>query len=487
MTFIPNSIDKKTSFDELYSAELTPIIQEEAINGISDKMAGFNFGTGSGTTATDSEFVANSGTDAGGFGVILTDQTLICSSMQGAISRISAIFGAAVTGYQQLAGTLIGGDTLAFSYLDLNFGIQYTRNGKNEIQELKIDSATTTGGNLTITVNSVAYTVPVTIDTVEANAVEITDSLNAQVPLYLFTANEDTIVMRSSLPVSQGTFSFALDTAVGTAGTFTQISSGDPGTATFINQTDWTVDKMDGSGPSGMTLVPTKGNVYGIQMSCSGYGALQLYIANSVTGKFQLVHQIINANTATAPFFGDSFMRVGWSAASTGGSGTDVTIKGANLGVFIEGKRIEPGNALSAEATVVSVTPTFVNILTVRNRMVRGDRRNRRPTQILRVSGLTDSTKGVVVRVLRNATVTETNFKYIDKDSSNTEVDVAGTTVVGGELRATLTIGATGSATIDLEEFGIGMAAEDTITLSAAVVSAPNSSVTVSIDFRENV
>ena len=50
------------------------------------------------------------------------------------------------------------------------------------------------------------------------------------------------------------------------------------GSQTKVYQTDWNVDAMDGTGPSGATLDISQGNIYQINFSWYGYGAIEWYV-----------------------------------------------------------------------------------------------------------------------------------------------------------------------------------------------------------------
>jgi hypothetical protein len=56
-------------------------------------------------------------------------------------------------------------------------------------------------------------------------------------------------------------------------------------------QSSWNVDKLDGSGPSGITLDVTKGNIYEMEFQWFGVGPIR-YRINGI-----LVHQEVNENT----------------------------------------------------------------------------------------------------------------------------------------------------------------------------------------------
>ncbi len=70
----------------------------------------------------------------------------------------------------------------------------------------------------------------------------------------------------------------------------------------WIPQSTWNQDPFNGKGISGITLDPTEGNVYKIQMQWLGFGNINFFIQNPNNGQFSLVHSIEygNVNTLTS-------------------------------------------------------------------------------------------------------------------------------------------------------------------------------------------
>ena len=77
---------------------------------------------------------------------------------------------------------------------------------------------------------------------------------------FIADAIGSTVIFRANKPntTSTGTYSVAGTDIVGS---FAQTIAGTNPTQTFIPQSSFNADRLDGSGPSGMTLDPTKGNV----------------------------------------------------------------------------------------------------------------------------------------------------------------------------------------------------------------------------------
>jgi len=113
------------------------------------------------------------------------------------------------------------------------------------------------------------------------------------------------------------------------------------GSAIIINQADWNVDPMDGTGPSGMTLDPTKGNVYQISYG-AGFGNVSFSIESDLTGDMVLVHVIEYANKFTVPStYNPTFPMC--AEAHNGGSTTNLVTSIASMSIFTEGKNIPTG------------------------------------------------------------------------------------------------------------------------------------------------
>jgi hypothetical protein len=71
-------------------------------------------------------------------------------------------------------------------------------------------------------------------------------------------------------------------------------------TTTTINQADWNIDKMNGTGPSGLNLDFSKTQLFVIDMEWLGVGRVRYGFY--AYGKIQYCHQFINLNTLTAPY-----------------------------------------------------------------------------------------------------------------------------------------------------------------------------------------
>lgn len=118
------------------------------------------------------------------------------------------------------------------------------------------------------------------------------------------------------------------------------------GTMTKVAQADWNIDKMDGSGPSGVTLDWSKAQIYATDMEWLGVGRTRH--AFVVDGKTYGVHAFNNANNVFEIYISNPNQPVRYSIRSDGGTGTLSHICSM---VSSEGGQTPNGVTISREAT----------------------------------------------------------------------------------------------------------------------------------------
>jgi len=469
MTYIPELSPSATAFGEAVTAELTPIAQLVATYGFSPTAFAFAAGDGS-TSASNKMFSCSSGTAINQVSTVLTKVHAKYRAGQGVMARATAIFDTPVAGNVQQVGLLTATDVFAFGYSGTAFGVMREHGGETEIQELQITTAATGAENAAVTIDGVGYTVALTSGTVQHNAYEIAVSLTSQNDEFLFTSNDDAVVVAAIDSVARSTFTFSSSTAVGA---FTQITAGAKATREFIAQADWSEDLATG-------LDATKGNVYQVQAQYLGFGAINFFIEESSTGKFVLVHRIKYANSNTSPSVGNPTFRAGILSRNET-STTSTTVKSASIACFVEGKLLVLNQPGATSNTQASVGVTQTSVIHARVRSVFGSVRNRINVNVLGISGFTDGSKGAIVEVRRNAIISgDLDYQYLDKDGSVMEVANDAVTVTGGQLLFTAAVGGS-SMTLDLKPLGIRLEPSETITVSMAVTASPSAGMTATI------
>lgn len=465
----------KTAFGELSTAQLSPVSQMTANYGMSPKA--FEFASGAGLTYAESGlFVAETGSATDSLATVLTSRQMLYRPGQGALTRFTALYDTPVVGSQQYAGFITATDTFAIGYNGTSFGILHAYGGTLEIQDLTITTPAAGAENASITVDSVAYTVPLTAGTVQHNAYEIANSLNSQVPGFSFTSNNNQVVAMKIESEVAGVFSFTSATA---AAAWSQQAAGSAPTEDWILQDDWNADTFP-------ALDTSKGNVFQIRMQYLGFGAIEFEAEDPESGDFFLLHRIEYANKNLLPSITNPTLRAGCLVRNTTNN-TSIKLRGASVGIFNEGSieiTNEPNAFLGSNPSVGS---TQTNILTVRNRLVFGGQRNRSEIAPLSLSAFTDSTKGATLEIRKNAVISgDLDFSYNNKPDSTTEIATDAGTVTGGEVLAVVSVGSTGFP-IDLKSLGVRIFPNETLTISMAVISGSSSAMTAAVTQVEDV
>jgi len=436
MTFIPGIPDQKTAFDELKTEQNSPITQISAQYGLLGQVLTVTDSAASGTnSAVDNKFTSQTGASATGLASILTLRQVGSRAGQGTTARFDTVFSSGVASSQQAAGLITSENSYVFAFLGATFGIAYARDGVSEVQELTITVAAAGAESATINVAGTPFTVPLTSGTVQHNAFEIANSLQAQVPNYNFTSNDNQVVAQSLLSGVQGSFSFSSSTAVAA---WIQQEAGVSVTITFTAQASWNVNTML-TGSGAQVLDPTKGNLYQIQVN-SNFGAINFFIEDNGTGDLILVHQIKLANLNTNPNVTNPTFRLGWLAQNLGNT-SNLTISGSSCGAFIEGKMRRNNPPRSSRNNQLAVGNTLTNIITFRNRITFGGKVNRVEIFPNLIASSSQANKSTFFVFLVNPDFTgDLDFAYIDKTSSVMEVAKDLVTVSGGIEVGSLTV-----------------------------------------------
>ena len=199
-------------------------------------------------------------------------------------------------------------------------------------------------------------------------------------------------------------------------------------------QASWNGDKLDGTGASGFTINPQKGNVFQIGIQYLGFGTVTMSVEitspNGNNADFVPVHTFKFPNTLTTPHSRNpSFPFT--MAASSAGSTTNVSVSVGSFGGFIEGHKVLTGPRMTYfnTAGVTSSTTAYTPIFTVRNDTTYTGRANQSVIQILSIGGASKSQTGITsFYLIRDATLSAgvPNFTQYSTTSC-TYVDTAAT------------------------------------------------------------
>ena len=255
---------------------------------------------------------------------------------------------------------------------------------------------------------------------------------------------------------------------------------------TFVAQTAWNVDPMDGTGPSGQTLDPTKSCVFKIEFQWLGAGAISFFAEASGGKAFALVHVIEYAGLNTTPSISNPTLPIRMKVINTGNT-TDLTMSFASMAGFLQGIDNDFGLARSTDQAKASVT-TEVAIMTIRNRATFNSITNRVPIKLTNLGAAVYDNVGsslTMVRIWKNATLGGTpSYANVNTSISVAEKDVAGTTVTGGVRKASLPFSVSDSDNRDIDDRDIWLFPGEWATVTAQCTGTLNN-IWVTLDWKE--
>jgi hypothetical protein len=121
-----------------------------------------------------------------------------------------------------------------------------------------------------------------------------------------------------------------------------------------INQTNWNVDKLDGTGPSGATIDLTKTNLFWFDFQWLGVGTVRFGVV--VDGQFIVCHQEHHANDLTVVYLRDPNLPVRWEIENTGTASGTPTLTAICCNISIENGIESSGLQRSIDRGVTGIT-----------------------------------------------------------------------------------------------------------------------------------
>lgn len=200
---------------------------------------------------------------------------------------------------------------------------------------------------------------------------------------------------------------------------------------TSIPQSKWNVDKLDGTGPSGITLDPTKAQIVVIDLEWLGVGRDRCGFV--IDGKIFYAHEFLNANALTTVYMATANLPMRYElSAGIGVAGThtltQICSQIASEGGFEEelGFPFSKGNGV----TTISVT-TRRPVFSIRPRALFSNLTNR---GLIIPEYVTVFSEDVTIyfELVYGGTLTGPSFADVDTTNSIVESDVAASAITGG-------------------------------------------------------
>lgn len=420
-------------FGSVHTENLTPIFQTDFVYGLNSGQVNTGVtGTGS-VSSVESTATISTGTTIYSSGFIQSRKRLRYRAGQGVIGRFTASFTTGVANSYQVCGFGHAEDYLVFGYQGTSFGIIYGHHGAREIRTLTVTNAATGAGNVTVTLNGTAYTIAVSasaVGNIARTVYELAIGVYSSWKVQPNGSGAEVQFVADAVGSKSGTYSVS---GSGVVGTFAQVRAGASATESFTASSSWNIDPLDGNGPSGFTIDPSKLNVYQINIQYLGTGCITFLVeafddgGNDAT--FTPVHIIQLPSTLTKTSMSNPafpFLLSAYSAGST----TDLTVKCGSFAGFIEGQKKLHGNRFSYfNSTTNANSSSYTCLFTIFNSRIHVDRANQSVVNILSINAAVKHTQPVVFYLIKNATLSgNPSFSHYAEDISCTLVDTSSTT-----------------------------------------------------------
>lgn len=461
-------------------SSMSPTAQASFIYGtIPNSTQWVTSSNGAGALVAVSEGImsCSSGNSLSGSSVVKLARSIKYRPGQGVMCRLTSIFGTGSSDTKQLAG--IGNEESGYYFCrsGTDFGILHRESSKREIHSFAVNAQ----NSVTVTVTLGSHT----------KSFSINGGASANQTSYLISQQDYSQVGSGWKAESiDGTVYFISDVPGPIAGTYgitvggvsivslsTQVQAGVLPVETFISQSSWNIDAMNGSGVSRIVLDPSKGNIYGIGYQYLGFGDPVFSIENPESGLLTDVHRIQTANLRNTVVLRNPLCTARWEAVNSGSSAISVTVKGASAGIFNEGMiQRSVGTSFSTVATKSDVGATLVPVVNLRANRVFKNQSCYGEFEIFNISigndaGSSSSGKILKIYVYKNAVIGgPVNYQYNDSERSIVATDTAGTSITTSaqtQLLKTLVIAANNSITLSLKDENFFASNGDTITIAA--------------------
>ncbi len=470
------NIIPKTAFGEISIAKNTAFVQNTGAYEFMPTNFREYTSAGGTTGITDRMFTAQCGTTIYGYGAIQSFRSLNYNAGQSGMARFTALFPNNTANHWSGVGLVNLSDEFSFGYDGTTFGIWYRKDGLAEVRTITITGASGGSTNLTLTLNSVAYTIPLTTGTTAHNAYEIATWLNANQDVWVADQLGSTVIISAqSDGAKSGTYTYSHATSTGT---ITQNKAGVTKTSTHIPRTTWNRNVAS-------WIDPTKGNVYQIIYPYLGFGDIEFYVKSTEDKGWLLVHVIEYQNLNTTPSIRQPSLRFGIYSASVGGT-TNVKVQCASVALFVNGDVFKTRNPRAVKNTQ-SVTTSFTNVLTLRNRRTYNYIYNQVEIEPISLSLSSESAKNVEIEIRTNPVFSgDTNFANVGTNLVG-DLDTTANTYTNGTFIAAFTLSANGNKEINLDHFNIRIPPTLQICIGARVTSGAASNITAGLTYYEDI
>ncbi len=203
---------------------------------------------------------------------------------------------------------------------------------------------------------------------------------------------------------------------------------------TKIQQSDWNVDKMDGAGPSLLTIDITKAHILWMDIEWLGLGSVRLGFV--INGKFIHCHSFHHANLTDLPYISSASLPLRYEIKNKTATAAPSTLKQvcstviSEGGYQLNGTQQTIGTPINSSYLLSTTAGTFLPVIAIRLKADSLD-----AIAVLSAISLLGIGNGInfAWRITSGATITTSSWTPAGTDSS-VEYTMSGTSSAGGKV-----------------------------------------------------
>jgi hypothetical protein len=252
-----------------------------------------------------------------------------------------------------------------------------------------------------------------------------------------------------------------------------------------VNQSSWNLDKLDGTGDSGITLDTSLLQLFVIDFEWLGAGRLRMGF--SISGEIVYCHEFATANTLSLPFMNTPTLPIRYEIENTGTAASSTTLKQICCTVVSEGGWNPLGIVRSANSgsSEININSTDIPVVSIRLKSAN----NRAIVIPTGISVGTANGRDILWKLFHGASLTGASWTDISS-TAFTQFDNSASSLSGGEVVAS------GFATADqsLVTFDIKSSlwlnsdisgTSETLTLAVTRIGGGTAKVVGAITYKE--
>jgi hypothetical protein len=220
-------------------------------------------------------------------------------------------------------------------------------------------------------------------------------------------------------------------------------------TESVINQSSWNVDKMDGTGPSGITLDITKAQILFMDIEWLGLGTVRIGFV--INGNFYVCHKFHHANIITSTYITTASLPLRYEITNTGATSGASTLKQicstvlSEGGYELRGLQQAIGTPINTPRTLATAA-TYYPIVSIRLKSTRLDG----IAVATALSAIGNTAANFNWQVVSGGTTTGGTWVSAGTNSC-VEYNITGTSFTGGRIIASGYFTATASTSVSVD------------------------------------